>query len=88
MSDQISRKEFLVKTLAGVAALGFIQEQIREENQEVVQFRKLGNTGILVSPLCFGASRTNDQSLISYSVNKGMNFIDTARYYGNGNNER
>lgn len=88
MSKQISRKEFLVKTLTGVAAMQFIPEQMKIANQEDVHFRKLGNTGIMVSPLCFGAPRTNDESLIKYSVEKGINYIDTGRSYGNGNNEK
>lgn len=88
MSKQISRKEFLVKTLTGVAAMQFIPEQMKIANQEDVHFRKLGNTGIMISPLCFGAPRTNDESLIKYSVEKGINYIDTGRSYGNGNNEK
>ena len=88
MSKQISRKEFIFKTLTGVAALGFIPKQIRDVNNEGDSYRKLGNTGILVSPLCFGAPRTNDESLIKYSVEKGINFIDTGHSYGNGNNEK
>jgi aryl-alcohol dehydrogenase-like predicted oxidoreductase len=88
MSEHISRKEFLVKTLTGVAALGFIPGNISSDNQESVHLRKLGNTGINISPLCFGAPRTNDESLIKYSVEKGINFIDTGRSYGNGNNEK
>jgi aryl-alcohol dehydrogenase-like predicted oxidoreductase len=88
MSEHISRKEFLVKTLTGVAALGLIPGQVKMENQEEVRLRKLGNTGINVSPLCFGAPRTNDESLIKYSVEKGLTFIDTGRSYGNGNNEK
>jgi len=88
MSKQISRKEFLVKTLTGVAALGILPEHLKGANQTEVRFRKLGNTGIMVSPLCFGAPRTNDESLIKYSIEKGINFIDTGRSYGNGNNER
>jgi uncharacterized protein len=88
MSKQISRKEFIFKTLTGVAALGFIPEQIRDVNNEGDSYRKLGNTGILVSPLCFGAPRTNDESLVKYSAEKGINFIDTGHSYGNGNNEK
>jgi hypothetical protein len=88
MSKHISRKEFLVKTLTGVAAIGLIPEQINTANQGDIRFRKLGKTGITVSPLCFGAPRTNDESLIKYSVEKGMNFIDTGHSYGNGNNEK
>ena len=88
MPDKINRKEFLLKTLTGVAALGLIPEQISGSNQEVSHLRKLGKTGILVSPLCYGATRTNDESLIKYAVEKGMTFIDTGRAYGNGNNEK
>jgi aryl-alcohol dehydrogenase-like predicted oxidoreductase len=42
----------------------------------------------MVTPICFGASRTNEESLIKYAVEKGINFIDTGRSYSNGNNER
>jgi aryl-alcohol dehydrogenase-like predicted oxidoreductase len=88
MSEQISRKEFLVRSLTGAAALGIIPDKINGLNQGEVRLRKLGTTGIMVSPLCLGAPRTNDESLIRYSVEKGMNFIDTGRSYGNGNNEK
>ena len=88
MSKKITRKEFLLKTLTGVAAVSIISEQVIGSNPEQVSLRKLGNTGIMISSLCFGAPRTNDESLIKYSVEKGMNFIDTGRSYGNGNNEK
>ena len=52
------------------------------------ELRAVGKTGIMVSPICFGAPRTNDESLIKYALGKGINFIDTGRTYGNGNNEK
>jgi aryl-alcohol dehydrogenase-like predicted oxidoreductase len=88
MTNQINRKEFLVKSLTGIAAIGLVRESINGETLQESGFRKLGDTGILVSPVCFGAPRTNDESLIRYSVEKGINFIDTGRAYGNGNNEK
>lgn len=88
MSKNINRKDFLVKTMTGVAAISLIPEFISGANQEVSHLRKLGNTGIIVSPLCYGATRTNDESLIKYAVDKGMCFIDTGHAYGNGNNEK
>ena len=88
MSRPITRKQFLAKTVAGAAAIGLITETLKGTDQKEVQLRKLGNTGILVSPICFGAPRTNDESLIKYSIGKGINFIDTGRSYGNGNNEK
>jgi aryl-alcohol dehydrogenase-like predicted oxidoreductase len=88
MKKSISRKDFLVKSIAGIAGLRMLSEHIKESDFNETHFRTLGKTGILVTPLCFGAPRTNDESLIKYSVEKGINFIDTGRTYGNGNNEK
>src|SRR5512133_2501569 len=83
---QISRKEFLNKTLTGVAGLGIISKY--KSATSGVEARPVGKTGINVTRLCFGAPRTNEESLIKYVVEKGINFIDTGRAYGNGNNEK
>jgi aryl-alcohol dehydrogenase-like predicted oxidoreductase len=85
---QISRKDFFTKTFAGIAGLSIITKQLTGPGSSAPEFRSIGNTGILVSPLCFGAPRTNEESLIKYAVEKGINFIDTGRAYGNGNNEQ
>lgn len=50
--------------------------------------RKLGDTGMMVSELCFGASRTNNEGLIRYAIDSGINMLDTGRAYANGNNEK
>ena len=42
----------------------------------------------MVSPIAFGAPRTNEESVIKYALRKGINFIDTGQSYGNGNNEK
>ncbi len=41
----------------------------------------------MVSPVCFGATRTNEESLIRYAIEKGINYLDTGRSYANGKNE-
>jgi aryl-alcohol dehydrogenase-like predicted oxidoreductase len=68
--------------------MNLISKHMGNPGNVAVNYRKLGNTGITVSPLCFGAPRTNDESLIKYAVDKGISFIDTGRTYGNGNNEK
>lgn len=88
MTKPISRKEFILKTVTGIAGAGLLSHQVDINIQPDFQLRKLGKTSILVTPLCFGAPRTNDESLIKYAIQKGINFIDTGRSYGNGNNER
>jgi aryl-alcohol dehydrogenase-like predicted oxidoreductase len=85
---QISRKEFLTKTLTGISALGIVSGKLSGITSTASELRSVGSTGIMVSPLCFGAPRTNEESLIKYAFEKGINFIDTGRAYGNGNNEQ
>jgi len=87
VKKQISRKEFVTKALAGIAGIGMVSRNISGLISKGQEFRSLGNTGIMVSPIAFGAPRTNDESLIRYALEKGINFIDTGRAYGNGNNE-
>jgi aryl-alcohol dehydrogenase-like predicted oxidoreductase len=85
---QISRKTFFAKTLAGIAGIGMIPKKFSAIISPEPVLRALGDTGILVSPVCFGAPRTNDEALIKYGLSAGINFIDTGRAYGNGNNEK
>jgi uncharacterized protein len=85
---QISRKEFVTKTLSGIAGISLVSNHLTNLPSTGTELRAIGNTGIMVSPICFGAPRTNEESLIKYALEKGMNFIDTGRAYGNGNNEQ
>ncbi|MFO7889973.1 MAG: aldo/keto reductase [bacterium] len=91
--SSITRKEFL-KQSAGIVATGLIgtntssllgmRKIIKDNNSEL---RILGRTGIKVSPLCYGASRTMEPALVHAALDKGINFIDTGRSYSNGENE-
>ena len=85
---QISRKEFFTKALTAIAGISFVSKNMTKLLSAGSELRAVGNTGILVSPLCFGAPRTNEESLIKYALEKGINFIDSGRAYGNGNNEK
>ncbi len=84
---QISRKEFLTKSLNSIAGIGLVCQNLYGKTNSEFKLRKIGDTGIFVSPICFGAPRTNEESLIKYALDKGIGFIDTGRSYGNGNNE-
>jgi aryl-alcohol dehydrogenase-like predicted oxidoreductase len=85
---KISRKTFFAKALAGIAGTGILTKKMPGIISPIPELRPIGDTGILVSPICFGAPRTNDEALIRYALSKGINFIDTGRAYGNGNNEK
>jgi aryl-alcohol dehydrogenase-like predicted oxidoreductase len=86
--NQISRKEFFIKALAGIAGISLVSKNLTGLISSGPKLRGIGDTGIMVSPIGFGAPRTNDESLIKYALEKGMNFIDTGRAYSNGNNEK
>ncbi len=83
-----TRKIFIAAAITGLAGFKLSAERNGLETSWNSNPRSVGNTGIMVSSLCFGAPRTNEESLIKFAVDKGMNFIDTGRSYGNGNNER
>jgi aryl-alcohol dehydrogenase-like predicted oxidoreductase len=88
MEKHITRKQFITKTISGVAGLSLVSKNITSTSSFPTGLRGIGSTGIMVSPICFGATRTNEGSLIKYGLDKGLNFIDTGRAYANGNNER
>ena len=85
---QLSRKEFLAKALTGIAGISVVSNNISALFLSGFDLRSLGKTGIKISPIAFGAPRTNEESVIKYVLSKGINFIDTGRSYGNGNNEK
>src|SRR5262245_24589948 len=58
----------------------------------VMRVRPLGNTGLNVSELCLGTWTMRDQAeadaIIGMALDAGVNFVDTADVYGQGNKER
>jgi uncharacterized protein len=86
---KINRKQFLNTAVSGIAGFGLLKSGFNiGTGIAPAGMRAIGKTTLKVTPICFGAPRTNEESLIRYAVDKGINFIDTGRSYGNGNNER
>ena len=88
LKKNLSRKKFLAVTIASLAGIKLMPSINQDQKTILSDRRAVGRTGILVSPVGFGASRTNEESLIKYAISKGINFIDTGRSYNNGNNEK
>ena len=78
----LSRKEFFTKTLTGLAGISLVSNKVTGMFSSEPGLRSLGKTGIMVTPLCFGGPRTNEESVIRYALDKGINFIDTGHAYG------
>jgi 1-deoxyxylulose-5-phosphate synthase len=60
-----------------------------------MEYRSLGRTGVLVSPLCLGAmnfggptDEATSITIIDRALDAGINFIDTANVYNGGESER
>ena len=45
------------------------------------EYRKLGNTGWKVSDVSFGNAGMKDPALLEYAMDRGINYVDTARQY-------
>jgi aryl-alcohol dehydrogenase-like predicted oxidoreductase len=60
-----------------------------------MEYRRLGRTGLLVSPLCLGAWNFGDPTpeveavrMVHKALDAGINLIDTADFYADGGSER
>ena len=98
MSDtkkqDLSRKEFIKKSSAGIIGVGLsatlpdiLASPITNKHKTKPRYRTLGRTGLKVTTVGFGASRTMEPALIKAALGAGINFIDTGRHYFNGKNE-
>lgn len=91
---ELNRRDFVRTVLmGGVASVvpwkfaGQTQKDKARQDEVNVQYRPLGRTGLKVAVVSFGAMRTSDPNVIHHALDKGINYIDTARSYMSGNNE-
>ncbi|MFH1943127.1 MAG: aldo/keto reductase [bacterium] len=92
--NHMSRKEFLKRSASGLLGVGLLgmdfmapRRSVKTQNQTSPEYRTLGRTGMRVSVVGFGASRTMEPALVRHAIDVGINFIDTGRSYFNGQNE-
>ena len=90
----ITRKEFLKISATGLLGAGLLIKAPRllakpqeTQTQKIPEYRILGRTGIKVSAVGYGASRTLEPSLVKGALETGINFLDTGRRYFRGQSE-
>lgn len=100
MDPKTSRREFLsaglMLPIAGASSsLDFFRPSPSEDTvpgpanpPTKLNYKTLGRTGLKVTTVGFGCMITSDPSVIERAVDIGINYFDTARGYGHGNNER
>ena len=88
-SHPITRKEFIKRSSAGVVGAGIIVQKpiswIKWTKEP--EKRVLGRSGIEVTTLGFGASRTQEPALLLAALDTGITFINTRRSYAGEQNE-
>ena len=96
MNSKSSRRGFIAAGLslpaAGLAATRMpepsaLQAQARPAGGALAT-RVLGKTGLKVTQVGMGCMITSDPAVVSRAVDMGITYIDTARAYSRGNNER
>jgi len=90
MSDThrgISRRRFLKTAAVGTAGLAGLGAGSAAEDPKLPR-RKLGKTDLEVSVVGYGAEFIADEGLVEHLITQGVNHIDTAALYQEGNSER
>lgn len=92
--NEINRREFLTTSSLGIvgasAGLTKTDYQMKYPEQElpkIKEYRVLGRTGFKVSDIGCGPVMINNENLLKTILESGVNIIETAEFYGNGNNE-
>lgn len=86
---KINRKTFLKKSFLTALGVGMAPKlfSITPKSKVSLEKRLLGNTGIKVTALGIGASRTQEHAVLRAALDSGITFLDTGRSYANGENE-
>jgi uncharacterized protein len=51
------------------------------EKPQIKEYRRLGRTGYRVSDVGYGNAGMQDPAILEYAIERGMNYVDTARQY-------
>jgi len=78
----------LLRQLGVQPAFGTTPESSEKDKESTMQYRPLGKTGLKVSEISLGAMRLKEPAVMFKALDLGVNFIDTAHSYQNGNNEK
>ena len=91
---EISRRSFIGRGMAGIVGAGIgiagagkvlggppAQEAEKAAGPQILDYRPLGSTGWKVSDISFGNARMQDPTQLEYAIERGINYVDTARQY-------
>lgn len=86
---RLHRRGFLQGSAAAVGALTLGLEARANEDDDtaprVKRYGVLGRTGLRIPDISFGSGGTTDAALVSYALERGITYFDTAESYPMGN---
>jgi len=90
----LNRRQFLRNSALGFIGTGVLtqgkwlkaEEREKTESPKIKEYRTLGRTGFKVSDISSGGPM--EPAILSALLDAGVNYIDTAESYGNGQSER
>jgi predicted aldo/keto reductase-like oxidoreductase len=89
--SRLDRRQFLSRSAAaalGIGAGGLAGPAWSAPGEpRIRRRRRLGRTGIEMSDISFGSSRSADPALIRHALDLGVNYFDTAEGYKGGRSE-
>ena len=95
-SKTYNRRDFISKSSLGLMAAGAGIMNIKSSNPEngpgqsrvkITNYRLLGRTGFKVSDIGCGPALMSNENLLKAVIDSGVNIIETAEFYNEGNNE-
>lgn len=96
-SKKFTRRSFLKRTTLGIFGSGVLVntgkyfrvkgEKFPAKDVEM-KYRILGRSGLKVSEIGMGTWEAPNENVMSYAIDKGINYIDTAPEYKEGEEER
>jgi len=90
----LNRRQFIRNSALGVIGTGFLSQgkwlsagvNAEEDAPKIKEYRTLGRTGFQVSDISSGGPM--EPGILSALLDAGVNYIDTAESYGNGQSEK
>ena len=78
---KLDRRGFLL------GSAGAVDAWAAQSDPRVQRYVPLGRTGMKVSDISFGSSRSSDPALVRYAFERGVNYFDSAESYQGGASE-
>ncbi|MFH1943039.1 MAG: aldo/keto reductase [bacterium] len=92
---RMNRRRFLKTSMTGLVGTGIVsgsdfylpKQDPQDEKIKIKEYRTLGRTGFKVSDIGFGAGYLTNANVLEVALDMGMNYIDTAEHYVQGQSE-